>query len=64
MDEEVYWDGIWKRASHHFLPVQVTRNGKTYNGWMEISFDMSGDKLVLHKAGISTENDKEIKAGY
>ena len=64
VNETPHWDGIWKRASHHFLPVQVIKEGKVYHGWIEISFDITNEKLILHKAAISTETDKEIKAGY
>ena len=63
LNEAPYWEGMWKEASHHFLPVQVIKEGKAYYGWIEISFDMSAEKLVLHKAAISTESEKEIKAG-
>ena len=63
LNEAPYWGGTWKEASHHFLPVQLTKEGKAYYGWIEISFDMSAEKLVLHNAAISSEGDKEIKAG-
>ena len=63
LNEAPYWDGTWKEASHHFLAVQLTKEGKAYYGWIEISFDMSAEKLVLHNAAISSEGDKEIKAG-
>lgn len=59
-----YWDGIWKNASHKFLPVQLNKNGKLYNGWIELSFDTAAEKLVLHKAAFSKEEDKDVKAGY
>ena len=58
-----YWDGLWKNASHHYLPIQIKKDKKLYNGWIELSFDTSGEKLILHKAGLSTEADKDVKAG-
>jgi hypothetical protein len=61
---ETYWDGLWKNASHKYLPVQVVRNGEPYLGWIEISFDTTAEKIILHKAAISTKAGKEVKAGY
>ena len=59
-----YWRGEWKDASHHFLPIQVRRNGLRYNGWIETSMDTNGERMILHKAAISTEAHKDVRAGY
>jgi hypothetical protein len=64
LHEDIYWDGIWKTANHHFLPVEVMKNGHAYLGWIELSFNKDTEKLILHKAAISTQADTEIKAGY
>src|SRR5215207_3217943 len=47
-----YWDGLWKNAAHKYLPVQVRKDGLLYLGWVEISFDILSEKLILHKAAI------------
>ena len=60
---ETYWDGLWKNASHKYLPVQVKKNGQSFLGWVEMSFDKTAEKLILHKAAISTVAGREIKAG-
>ncbi|MDB5207851.1 MAG: hypothetical protein JWR72_2926 [Flavisolibacter sp.] len=64
LHEDIYWDGIWKAAKHHFLPVEVMKDGHAFLGWIELSFDKTAEKLILHKAAISTKADTEIKAGY
>lgn len=61
--EETYWDGLWKNASHKYLPVQVKKGAQSFFGWVEMSFDKEGEKLILHKAALSTVADKEVKAG-
>lgn len=61
---ETFWQGAWKNASHKYLPVQIKRDDKLYHGWIELSFDAVEEKLVLHKAALSTEADKSVKAGY
>jgi hypothetical protein len=57
------WEGHWKNAVHNYLPYQVNENGKRYNGWVELSVDIAGEKIVLHKAAISKEPDRIVKAG-
>ena len=61
--EPPVWEGHWKNAVHKFLPFQVADSGKFYNGWVEISTDITGEKMLLHKAAISKEADAMIKAG-
>lgn len=61
---DISWQGRWKKASHHYLPVQVEKAGQVYLGWVEISFNIENQKLTLHKAALSTESGKDIRAGY
>jgi hypothetical protein len=58
-----YWAGAWRSADHQYLPIQFKTIGKLYHGWIELSFDPAHDKLILHKAGLSMEEDKDVKAG-
>jgi len=57
------WEGHWRNASHKYLPYQVIVNGKRYNGWVELSVDITNEKIILHYAAISKEPDKIVKAG-
>jgi hypothetical protein len=59
-----YWQGEFRDASHHYLPVEIIKNGQAFHGWVELSMDTIGERLILHKAAISIEADKEVKAGY
>jgi len=58
------WDGIWKNAAHNYLPIQVEKEQKLYHGWIELSFNTAEEKLVLHRAALSKEAEKDVKAGY
>jgi len=58
-----HWEGLWKNADHRYLPVQIEKNNKLYHGWIELSFNTAEEKLILHKAAISTEEEKSIQAG-
>ena len=59
-----YWQGEWKDASRHFLPIKVTmKSGKVHTGWIELSMDITNEKMILHKAAISLEPDKNVRAG-
>ena len=62
-DNGSHWEGLWKNADHKFLPIQVEKSNKLYHGWVELSFNTTDEKLILHKAAISTEADKSIQAG-
>lgn len=61
---ESWWDGIWKTADHHYLPVQIDHRDGKYQGWVEISFSTTAEELTLHRAALSVEANKEIQAGY
>jgi len=60
---ESHWEGLWKNANHQFLPIQIERNGKLFNGWIEMSFSIATERLILHNAAISVEEAKTVKAG-
>ena len=60
---ESHWEGLWKNANHQYLPIQVETNGKLFHGWIELSFSTAAEKLILHKAAISMEDGKTVKAG-
>lgn len=58
-----HWEGNWKNAMHNFLPVQVRKNNLRYNGWVEVSFKKDSEELILHRAAVSVEAGKDVKAG-
>jgi len=58
-----YWEGDWKNACHRYMPLFVIKNGAKYFGWLEISFDQQAQGMVIHKAAISKEPNKEVRAG-
>jgi hypothetical protein len=38
-------------------------NKQRFNGWIELSFDTNGEKIILHKAAISKMPEKYVIAG-
>jgi hypothetical protein len=58
-----YWEGLWKSSNHQYLPLQVMVNKQRFNGWIELSFDTNGEKIILHKAAISKMPEKYVVAG-
>ena len=58
-----HWEGNWKNADHKYFPVQVRKHELLYNGWVEVSFKMDAEEIVLHRAAIAVEAGKDIKAG-
>jgi hypothetical protein len=61
--EAPFWEGHWKAAQNRFIPIQINRGGKSYNGWVEISFSMNDQKVIIHRSGISKLENRTIKAG-
>lgn len=57
------WEGSWANASHQYVAVRVLRAGLSYYGWLELSFDSKAEKVILHRAAICREAEKEVKAG-
>ncbi len=58
-----FWEGLWKSSNHQYLPVQVVVTNQRFNGWVELSFDTNGEKIILHKAAISKTAEKFVVAG-
>jgi hypothetical protein len=58
-----FWEGDFKEASHHFVAIQLKKQDGLYNGWIEVSFSTTNEKLILHKAAICKEPNKSIIAG-
>ena len=63
VDGNIFWKGLWKSANHHFLPVQLVKAGKVFNGWIELSFSTDTERLILHRAAICLDANAPIKAG-
>jgi hypothetical protein len=59
-----YWDGKWKDASHRFVSIQIIDKNNLYNGWVEVSFYKAQEKMIIHRAAVSTEANKVVKAGW
>lgn len=59
----IHWTGNWKDVSRQYLPIQLLKGNQRYNGWIELSFDMENEKIILHKAAISNTPDVDIVAG-
>jgi hypothetical protein len=60
----IFWRGVYKSANHHYLPVQVAKNGNVYHGWIQLSFSTDNERLILHKAAICTQSNTDVIAGY
>ena len=59
----IVWRGNWLRLSKRYLPIQVMKNERRYNGWVEISADDLNERLVIHRAAIGKKPETKVKAG-
>jgi hypothetical protein len=48
-----YWEGKWKDATRRFVAIQIINDNNLYNGWVEITFNKTEEKLTIHRAAIS-----------
>jgi hypothetical protein len=62
-NQSTSWSGRWTNANHKYLPIQIEREGKLFHGWIELSFDKTGEKVILHKAALSKSPNVSIRAG-
>ena len=62
-NDPAYWQGPWTNITHRYLAVQIERDGKRYNGWIELSVDKNQEKLILHRGAISKEPSIDVSAG-
>ncbi|MCW3116481.1 MAG: hypothetical protein JWM28_563 [Chitinophagaceae bacterium] len=58
-----YWEGEWKEAINRFVPIQLKKGGTVYNGWIEVSFRLANEMIILHRAAVCVEANKTVKAG-
>ena len=58
-----YWQGTWKDAAPAYLPIRLRKEGQYYYGWLQMSIDRAGRKLILQKAGLSTEAGRSVRSG-
>lgn len=59
----ILWKGNWLDLGKKYLPFQILQNGRRYNGWIELTADKGGERLILHRLAISKESEKEVRAG-
>lgn len=59
-----YWQGLWKNAAHHYLPVQLHKGADAYLGWIDLSFDTTAQQLTLHRTAISREPGRLVTTGF
>jgi len=57
------WLGNWKDKSHRYIVLRLDQQNQPFYGWIEVSFDMQGEKVILHRAALCKEPGREIKAG-
>lgn len=63
IDNSVNWQGNWINKGRRYLPFQLLKNSKTYNGWIELEADVQHEKLVLYRIGLCKEPAVVIKVG-
>jgi hypothetical protein len=53
-----------KETVDKHLPLQIRNNSRICNGWVDLTIEKAGEKLVLHATVISIEPYKNVEAGY
>lgn len=63
-NKPAFWEGKWKDASHVYQAFRLEYPTGIYYGWVELSFNMADEKLIIHSAAISVEPGKGVTAGH
>jgi hypothetical protein len=58
---EMHWEGLWKGASHRYLPIRLVVESKNYYGWVEVSFSTHNEKMILHRAAVSRQPEVSVQ---
>lgn len=59
-----YWEGSWLQQFNKYLPIQLLKEGKKYNGWLQLSFSNElPSRIVVHDAAFNKIADQPIQAG-
>jgi hypothetical protein len=59
-----YWTGTWKDQYNKYLPIQLIKDGKTHNGWIQLSFStVLPSRIIVHDAAYNKTADEPIQAG-
>lgn len=61
MNVPVIWEGNWKNAIKKYLPVQVVKNSKRFNGWILLSTDTINENIILHSAAVCKYPEMGVK---
>lgn len=59
----IRWFGNWIHLQKMYLPICIFKNNQRYIGWVQLTADNVGERLVLHRMAVSKLPEKEIKAG-
>lgn len=59
-----YWQGEWMNQYNKYLAVQLIKDGKAYQGWIQISFSqILPTRIIVHDAAYNKIAGQPIKAG-
>lgn len=63
MNNPSFWIGNWRNSTLKYLPIQLTKNNKRYNGWISISTNTNNEEIRIHRVALSTLPEVSIRAG-
>lgn len=59
-----FWQGSWKEQYNKYLPIQFIKEGKTHNGWIQLSFSTElPSRIIVHDAAYNKAANEPIQAG-
>jgi hypothetical protein len=64
MTGDPFWEGNWREQKNQYLPFALSKNNHSYLGWIQLSTDIQNGIITFHKAALSVEAEKPIKAGH
>ncbi len=58
-----YWESNWLNVNKKYLPFQIMKDNKKYDGWIELTEDHANEQIISHRFAISKQADTAVVAG-
>ena len=64
-NDEIRWEGEWTQVANKYIGIHFTDfNGTRRYGWIQMSYDVDTETLLIHDLAYQPQGNRGIKAGH